>query len=267
MKIGFIGTGNMGGALATAVSKSVGGGEIYLSDPCTDKVTALAKQIGATVTDNEKIAAVCDMIFLGVKPQMLKDLLLSMKYALRNRRNNRPILVSMAAGFSTKSILQVLGDPLPLIRIMPNMPVAVGEGMILYCGAGEIGESGIAAFCNAMKEAGRLCEIGEDKIDAASAISGCGPAFAFMFIDALADAGVECGLPRQQALELAEQTLLGSAKTALDDPRHPAELKDAVCSPGGTTIAGVHALEDGAFRSAVMAAVVAAYERTLELKG
>lgn len=116
-----------------------------------------------------------------------------------------------------------------------------------------------------MSRAGKLCQLEEKLIDAGSAVSGCGPAYAFMFIEALADGGVQCGLPRDKAILLAAQTLLGSAKTVIENGTHPGVLKDAVCSPGGTTIAGVHALEKSAFRGAAADAVLAGYERTLEL--
>ncbi len=148
---------------------------------------------------------------------------------------------------------------------MPNMPATVGKGMILYCTVGTTEEQ-TQGFTAALAHAGRLCAIPESRIDAASAVSGCGPAFVYLFIEALADGGVECGLPRAEALEFAAQTVLGAAETVLQTGKHPGELKDAVCSPGGTTIAGVHALEDGAFRSLCMDAVRAAYEKTLALK-
>ena len=138
--------------------------------------------------------------------------------------------------------------------------------MILYtCGEGVTGENE-RIFLEAMAGAGRFSALPERLIDAGSAVSGCGPAFADLFLEALADGGVACGLPRDQALELAAQMLLGSAKLALRSGKHPGALKDAVCSPGGSTIQGVRTLERAGFRSAVMEAVIAAYEKTLELK-
>ena len=149
---------------------------------------------------------------------------------------------------------------------MPNTPASIGEGVILYCNNEKVSEEQVSFFVNAMKGAGLLDRIDENKIDAASAVSGCGPAFAYMFIEALADGAVECGIPRDKAMMYAAKMLSGSADMVLQSGKHPGALKDAVCSPGGTTIAGVHALEDGAFRSAVMNAVTSAYKRTLELK-
>ena len=261
MKIGFIGAGNMGGALATAVAKAVGGAQVYLADPCADKVTALAAEIGANVSDNDTVASTCDYIFLGVKPQMMECEVSSLCFG-----ENTPLLVSMAAGLTTTAIRKMAGADAPVIRIMPNTPVAVGQGMILYTATQNVTAEQIAAFTAMLSQAGRLCAIDEARIDAASAVSGCGPPFEYLFIEALADGGVECGLPRAQALELAAQTALGAAEMVLKTGRHPGDLKDAVCSPGGTTIAGVHALEDCAFRATAMGAVAAAYQRTLELK-
>ncbi len=263
MTVGFIGTGNMGGALATAVAKALGGENIRLSDPCADKVEALATRLGAQVSDNDSITRECDAIFLGVKPQMMEAVLNALPLA---QRENKPLLISMAAGLSTTAIRAMAGVEAPVIRIMPNTPVAVGKGMILYTVTADVTAEQTSAFLRMLDAAGRLCEINESRIDAASAVSGCGPAFVYLFIEALADGGVECGLPRTQALELAAQTALGAAEMVLATGRHPGDLKDAVCSPGGTTIAGVHALEDGAFRATAMGAVTAAYERTLELK-
>ena len=263
MTIGFIGTGNMGGALAAAVAKTVGGENLRLCDRDAAKAGALAARLGAQMADAATLAAQCDYIFLGVKPQMMAELLQSLRQPLA-ARTQLCVLISMAAGLSTDSLLTMLGQPYPLIRIMPNTPAAVGEGMILYCTAGAA-PSQVEAFTAFMAAAGRLAALEERLIDAGCAVSGCGPAYVYLFIEALADGGVECGLPRPLAQELAAQTVFGSAKMVLESGQHPGQLKDAVCSPGGTTIAGVHALEDGAFRALAMDAVCAAYQRTLEL--
>lgn len=261
MQIGFIGAGNMGGALAIAAAKAVGGECLLIADANAEKAASLAAEIGAIATDNETVAAQCDYIFLGVKPQMMKDMLTALKPHL----TGNPVLITMAAGLTTEQIRGWAGD-LPVIRIMPNTPVAVGAGMILYTTHASVTAEQKTAFTQMMAAAGRLDEIPEKLIDAGSCVSGCGPAFAYLFIEALADGGVECGLPRAQALDYAAQTVLGAAEMVLKTRRHPGDLKDAVCSPGGTTIAGVHALEAGGFRSLAMDAVTAAYERTRELK-
>ncbi len=261
LKIGFIGCGNMGGALACAAAKS--GNEIFLADFCKEKAEELAKTLSATATDNISIAKECDFIFLGVKPQVLSELLKELAPTLAERES-RFLLVSMAAGVTTEKILSVLGADYPIIRIMPNTPVAVGGGMILYtlCGATAEDEKTFLSF---MAAAGRFDNLPETLIDAGSALSGCGPAFVCQFIEALADGGVSAGLPRDKALLYAAATLEGTAQLMLSTGKHPAELKDSVCSPGGSTIQGVRRLEQGAFRADVIDAVIAAYQRTKEL--
>lgn len=262
MIIGFIGAGNMGGALAAAVAKS--GESLLIADRDTGKATALASQLGAAAADNARVAEESDYIFLGVKPQVLPALLEELKAPLAARKS-APVLVSMAAGFATARITAGIGTAYPLIRIMPNTPAMVGEGMILYTAVNGVTAEQTAEFCRFMAGAGRLCCLPENLIDAGCAVSGCGPAYVYLFIEALADGGVECGLPRTLAQELAAQTVLGSAKMVLETGSHPGALKDAVCSPGGTTIAGVHALEQGKFRGTAMEAVLAAYRKTLAM--
>lgn len=261
---GFIGAGNMGGALAGAAAKAIGGGSILVADHSREKAEQLCSQIGARVASNEEIASTCSYIFLGVKPQMMAEMLGSIAPLLK-ARNDRFILVSMAAGLTMDSICEMALCDAPIIRIMPNTPVSVGCGMILYTFENGVTEEEIAVFTNALACAGKLDKLDEKLIDAGCAVSGCGPAFVDLFIEALADGAVECGLPRDKALLYAAQMVCGSAKLVLDSGKHPGALKDAVCSPGGSTIVGVHALEDCGFRSAAVNAVVAAYEKTVEL--
>lgn len=264
MKIGFIGAGNMGGALAKAVRAALPDCEIYISDMSAEKAAALAAVLKGKAVSNERIASECDFVFFGVKPSALAVMISGIKDTFEHRENDFTI-VSMAAGVTMKSLSTALGFPCSIIRIMPNTPVAVGEGMVLWCSNEYTGEEARQQFCEILSAAGILDELDEYLIDAGCAVSGCGPAFAYMFINALADGAVECGLPRSKAQVYAEQTLIGSAKLALLSAEHPEALKDAVCSPGGSTIAGVHALESGAFRAAVMNAVEAAFRRTQEL--
>ncbi len=260
MKIGFIGAGNMGSALARATVRS--GAEVYIYDKDTKKANDLAKEIGAAFITNTEIAAGCDYIFLAVKPNIIPFAMKEIGEALN--KNKKATVVSMAAGVSINSIADK-GKNLPVIRIMPNTPAAVGEGLILWCKNEFVTDKALAGFLESLAPAGILEEIEENKIDAASAISGCGPAFAYMFIDALADGGVESGLPRPLAQRLAAQTMLGAAKMVIVSGKHPAELKDAVCSPGGSTIEGVAALERGSLRATTASAVRASYEKTLKL--
>ena len=178
---------------------------------------------------------------------------------------SQPVLVTMAAGLPMERIREMAGGNYPVIRIMPNTPSAIGEGMIQYCTL-DVSDAQEAEFLTAMAHCGRLDKIPENLIDAASAVSGCGPAFAYMFIEALADGGVACGLPRAKAMEYAAQMLQGSGKLFLETGKHPGELKDAVCSPNGSTIQGVRKLEQYAFRAAVTDAVIAAFDKNLEMK-
>ena len=260
MKIGFIGTGNMGGALASAAAKS-GEAQVLLANRTRAKAEALAARIGAAVSGNERIAEEADHIFLGVKPQMIDRVTAPLAPDIAA---SGAVFVSMLAGVTLARLEGLLGEK-KLIRIMPNTPCAVGSGLILRCANARVSEEEDAAFAALMRCAGALDKLDERLIDAASAVSGCGPAYAYMFIEALADGAVKCGLPRAKALDYAARTLIGSAEMVLRSGRHPGQLKDEVCSPGGSTIAGVAALENGAFRAACIAAIDAAYEKTKKL--
>ena len=264
--IGFIGCGNMGSALAKAAVKSdmITPGHICLANRTSAKAERLAESLGgAAVGSNKEVAKYCQYIFLGVKPQMMSGVLEEIAPVLK-AREDRFVLVTMAAGLTMSSIQEMAGGNYPIIRLMPNTPAAVGKGMILYCSA-KTHLDEMVTFLHIMKEAGKFDELPENLIDAGSAVAGCGPAFAYMFIEALADGGVACGLPRAKALDYAAQMLLGSAEMVLKGGEHPGVLKDAVCSPAGSTIQGVRALEAGGFRGDIFEAVVAAYEKTKEL--
>ena len=262
---GFIGTGNMGGALARALAKNVEGDSILLANRSAEKAAALAAELGCKAVSSEAIAKKADYIFLGVKPQMMADLLAQLSPILKERED-RFILVTMAAGLTIERIREMAGGDYPVIRIMPNTPSSIGEGMILYTAGSDVLDIELQVFLSAMSGAGRLSPLPEHLMDAGSAVSGCGPAFVDLFIEALADGGVACGLPRASALEFAAQMVAGSAKLVLESGKHPGVLKDAVCSPGGTTIQGVRALEAGNFRGTVMEAVIKAYEKNFDLK-
>ena len=265
MTFGFIGTGSMGGALARAARRRLEGGQILLANRTEAKAAALAKELGASLSNNRTIAGNADYVFLGVKPQMMGDLLAEIGPELRIRKD-RFVLVSMAAGRSVADIQAMAGGDYPVLRIMPNTPCSIGEGMVLYTPGPGVTEAEVQVFLESMAGAGRFSPIPEKQMDAGSAVAGCGPAFVDLFVEALADGGVACGLPRAQALEFAAQMVLGSARLLLESGKHPGELKDAVCSPGGTTIQGVRKLEEAGFRGAVMDAVMAACEKAGKLR-
>ena len=261
MKAGFIGCGNMGGVLAGVAAKS--GAKVFTADHHEEKLEALREKYGCVPAPAEEIAAACDYIFLGVKPQVFRKAAGEIAPILAGRED-RFIIVSMAAGIAAADVSQMLRGA-DVIRIMPNTPSAVGEGVILYCTEGNVSESEEEAFRALMAPAGLCVKLDEGKIDMGSAISGCGPAFVCLMMEAMIDAGVRCGLPRDKASLFTLQTFAGTAKLALETGKDPAELRAAVCSPAGSTIEGVAALEKGGARSAMLEAVAAAYKRTKEL--
>lgn len=261
-KIGCIGCGNMGGALATAIAKTKY--SLYLADVDTKKANALAERLGATCLSVAEMVMQCDMVLIGVKPQGLSALAEEVAPVLA-KRGSAITLVSMCAGVKIEKIATLFGADKKIIRIMPNTPAAVGEGMILYAPSALCAEEDVALFLEALSHAGKLSLIPEDKIDAASAVSGCGPAFAYMFAQGMAEGGVLCGLSYADALTFAAKTMVGAGQMILEGMGHPEQLKDAVCSPAGSTIEGVRTLENAAMRGALIEAVVAAYERTKEL--
>ncbi len=262
--VGFIGTGNMGGALVRAASKAFSPSSIWIVNRTEEKSQALAKETGCTVSTPEEIAKTCEFIFLGVKPQGMEALLSSLAPIFRARKDQF-VLVSMAAGLEIATLQAMAGDNYPVIRMMPNTPVAVGEGVILYdCSQGVTAQAE-EFFLELFRCGGLLDRLPEALIDAGSAIAGCGPAFASLFLEALADGAVACGLPRQKAIRYGAQMLAGTGKLALETGMHPGQIKDGVCSPGGSTIAGVEALEQGAFRGSTIEAVKRAYLRNKEL--
>lgn len=259
MKYGFIGCGNMGGAIASALCQSTK--SILISDP-SEKAARTAEKLGCSVGGNIDAVRECEYLFLAVKPQVLESVLTPLSNELKE---SQPVIITMAAGVQISKIEQMIGTRLPIIRIMPNTPVAIGCGTILYCHNELVTDKILNVFLADMKPCGMLDNIPENLIDAASALSGCGPAYVYMFIDALADGAVACGVPRDKALSYAANTLLGAAKMVQQTAQHPGQLKDAVCSPGGSTIVGVKVLEEQNFRGAVIDCVHAAYQKTKDL--
>ncbi|GHV62352.1 pyrroline-5-carboxylate reductase [Spirochaetia bacterium] len=285
--IACIGSGNMGGALMRGAAASIGGGNIGFSDADKAKAKAVAKSLKALVyASNTEAVQKADYIFLAVKPQVLGSVLEEIAPAIQRRitagsaakaastkaasvkqaaGGKGPVLVSMAAGWSIAKVQAMAGAHTPVIRIMPNTPALIGQGMIALAASAEVPANKIAELEKILKAAGEVDRLEEKYLDAVTGLSGSGPAFVYLFIEALADGGVRAGLPRDKALRYAAQTVLGSAAMVKETGKHPGELKDMVTSPAGTTIAGVAALEKGAFRGTVMAAVEAAWRRAAEL--
>lgn len=259
MKYGFIGCGNMGSAVARALAKVTA--DFAVTDR-SGKAKAVADELNVTYGDIDTVAENCERLFLCVKPQMMAGVLNKLSPALHRKK---PLLITMAAGITADKICDMAGIKLPVIRIMPNTPVAVGKGVVLYCGNELVDGEVMADFLSDLRYAGKFDLIPESLFDAATAVSGCGPAYAYMFIEALADGAVACGVPREKAVQYAAGVLAGAAEMVLTTGEHPGVLKDAVCSPGGSTIAGVRALEQKGFRGAVIDCITAANEKNKEL--
>lgn len=259
MKYGFIGCGNMGSAVARVLSQKTK--DILITDR-SGKAKALAQELGIGYCDNLTAAQSCDRIFLAVKPQMMASILAPLREVLAKRK---PLLITMAAGLTIAQIQDFAGAAMPVLRIMPNTPTAVGMGMIQYCPNALVDDSVLKDWLEDMAPCGRLDRLEEHLIDAASALSGCGPAYMYLFLEALADGAVACGVPRKKAMEYAAATMAGAAEMVLKTGLHPGALKDAVCSPGGSTIAGVRVLESHGFRGAAMDCVIAAFEKNKAL--
>lgn len=250
MKFGFIGTGNMGSALALGVSKCEK--DILLFDVMTEKADALAQKINAKSVSVQEVFE-ADFIFLGVKPHQIEELTKTLKIS------PSCVLVSMAAGVKIEKIEAVCKNP--IIRIMPNTPVSVGEGMILYSVNSLVTADQEEAFLRAMSACGRVQKMEEELIDAGCALSGCGPAYMFMFALGLARGAQKCGIEEEASLKLAAQTMLGAAKLMLSSDKTAEELIRAVCSPGGSTIEGVGVFEKEGLYDICADAVNAAYEK------
>ncbi len=262
MKLGFIGAGNMGGAIIEGALRGgvIAPDALYVSRKHPEKSEALASRGVHVMGDNLSLAKAVDGVVLAVKPAYLSQVLEPILGALEGK-----LIVSIVAGWTFEMLQEALPASARFVRAMPNTPLQVGEGMTLLseratCTAEEF------AFVRALFEAAGKVAVVEDRIyEAASGISGCGPAFVYQFIEALADGGVRYGVPRALAYELAAQTLIGAARMVQVTGEHPGRLKDAVCSPGGTTIEGVYALERGGMRAAVIEAVAATREKSGKL--
>ncbi len=267
--IGFVGGGQMCEAIISGLLHSgmVPPASITVTDPATSRLQYLNKKYGVATLENDaagpgiqRLAQQSDILLLAVKPQVAREVL----SILRDAAPPAGLVVSIMGGVPL-SLLEEYLPQTPVLRAMPNTPMLVGKGA---CGlaAGKNATEQHCQLTRALFDAvGLTFLVPEKLIDPLTGLSGCGPAFAYLFIEALADGGVEQGLPRDMALQLAAQTLAGAAEMVLQTGAHPAQLKDNVCSPGGSTIAGVHALENSAFRAAVMDAVKRSCERMEEV--
>jgi pyrroline-5-carboxylate reductase len=261
----------MGTALMQAAASIADPGTIGFTDIDTTKAKAAAAKInGQVYSSNVEAVQAADYIFLAVKPQIYSIVLKEIAPALKERisagqTKKTPVLISMAPGWTVEKVQSCLGAKIPVARIMPNTPALISKGLIAMCLSPEVSADNSAGLEKILQGSGLVETLEEKYFDAVTGLSGSGPAFVYLFIEALADGGVRAGLPRDKALRYAAQTVLGSAAMVLETGKHPGELKDMVTSPGGTTIAGVAALEKGAFRGTVISAVEAAWQRAVEL--
>ncbi len=251
--LGFVGAGNMAAAIIKGAieKKTLESQNVFVYDVDVQKLDALSKEtdIGLAASLDE-LCAKSDIILLAVKPNVLPAVLESIKPLI----GTKPV-VSIAAGWSADMIKGIIGRDKKVLRLMPNTPLLVGEGMSVFETPTNLSDEEAAFVENVFSALGQIDHAQSKSMDAVTAVSGSGPAYVFMFVEAMADAGVLCGLSRAQAVKLAAQTVMGSAKMVLDTDSHPGALKDAVCSPGGTTIEAVKSLEQDGFRGAVINAV------------
>lgn len=261
MKIGFIGLGNM----ATAMIGGILGKGLYqradiIGSAKTSKTAEkVAEKFGIeTCTDNQKVAADADVIVLAVKPVFLPEVIAEIKESV----NRDKLVISIAAGKSIEWLETRFGKSLRLVRCMPNTPALVGEACTCVCVKQDTTEADSALVIRLMESFGKASVLPERLIDAFTGVAGSSPAYVFLFLEALADAAVCAGIPRAQAYEFAAQSVLGSAKLMLETGMHPAQLKDMVCSPGGTTIEAVKVLEEKGLRAAVIDAVCACVDKS-----
>ncbi len=268
-KLACIGTGNMGGSLARAACQSpaCGPDEVILSNRTYEKAKRLAEELGCRAAEsNLEAFREAEYILLGVKPQMMEGLLRELAPAVKEsmEKGERKVLVTMAAGLKISFYREVLGcEEIPVIRLMPNTPAAVGCGMTLVCTS--CPDEDTSELESLLSASGAFDRIPEEQMDAAGTLTGCTPAFAYMFMEALADGGVMAGIPRKKAQEYAARAVMGAAALLLESGKHPGLLKDEVCSPGGSTIVGVYELEKKGFRSAAMEAVLGACEKNKKM--
>lgn len=262
MKLGFIGAGNMGSAILKGVlnQQCMDPAQIAISDKVPEACAKFAALGVRTMESNKALARECDCVLLAIKPVYAAQVIEEVYNELEGK-----LVISIVAGWTYDMLERALPASARFVRVMPNTPLSVGEGMSLLSSRCKCSEEEFAFAKSIFAAAGKVAEVEDHMFTAATSISGCGPAFVFQFIEALADGGVRYGVPRALAYQLAAQTLIGSAKMVLESGEHPGKLKDAVCSPGGTTIEGVYALEKGGMRAAVIEALGATVEKTAKL--
>ncbi len=263
-KIGIIGSGNMGEALLKGFIQKgeINPSEIIISDINKDRIDELVNRYNVAGTNsNRRVAELSEFIIISVKPKDIQQTLTPLKDIL----NKDKVVISVAAGVKIEKIKSFLNKNTPIVRVMPNTPVLIGEGVLGVSFDENINSNSKEFILNLLSSVGMTIEVDEKFMDVITGLSGSGPAYVFQFIDALAQGGVKCGLTYSEALKIAVQTVIGSAKLIAETGEHPSVLRDKVTSPGGTTIFGLHQLEKGSFKDTVINAVESATERSKEL--
>jgi pyrroline-5-carboxylate reductase len=261
-KLGVIGAGNMGTALIRGwlQTRLIPPADIIVADVSSERVQGLQRELGVQAADNRQAALQADLVLLAVKPQVVPQVLAEIQPLLDESR----LVISIAAGIPLSLLADMLTEA-RLMRVMPNTPTLVQAGMAAVAPGPRSDKADLELTCRLFDAVGRSVVVEEKLMDAVTGLSGSGPAYVFLFLEALADGGVKMGLDRQTALLLAAQTILGAARLYLETREHPGSLKDMVTSPAGTTIAGLHALEQGGFRGLAMNAVETAAKRSSAL--
>lgn len=263
--IGFIGCGNMGKAMLKGIlnSKEINNNNIIVSTKSEESKNNIINNFNVKcTTNNSEVASFSEILFLAVKPNMYKDVLEEIKSYLKKD----VIIISIAAGINLSNMEDFLGNNYKIVRTMPNTPALVGEGMSAICPNKAIKEEDLKIVCNIFEKFGQHEILEEKYFDGFIALCGSSPAYVFMFIEAMADGAVKLGISRNKAYKMAQQAILGSAKLALETGKHPAELKDMVCSPGGTTIEAVAELEKSGFRSSIIKAMEKCADKANNMK-
>lgn len=262
--IGFIGSGNMATAMMGGIinSKLVPANNIMCSDPSESKLKKLNSSYGVTITtSNSEVASKSDILVLSVKPQFYAEVIKEIKDTIKLNT----IVVGIAAGQKIETVKRLFEKDIKVVRVMPNTPALVGEGMSALSPCPKVSENELNLICNIFNSFGKCEVVPEDLMDVVTGVSGSSPAFIFMIIEAMADGAVLEGMPRDKAYIFAAQAVLGSAKMVLETGKHPAELKDMVCSPAGTTIEGVSVLEETGLRNGIIKAVRTATKKSKDL--
>ncbi len=265
MKIGFLGAGNMASAIIRGmVEGGVAPASVLVYDIDPQKTYALKKECGVFACQTaEQLCEAAGTVVLAIKPQVFSAAIPPLRSVLLTQK---PLIISIAAGKTLQNLQELLGEELPLVRVMPNIAAKVGEAVTAYCSNALVTQSHVETVYTIFESVGTVLPIAEEQFGIFSVLGGCSPAYTLMYMDALATAGVRGGLPKSTALAIVAQSVIGAAKLLSETGEHPRQLIDSVCSPGGTTIEGVAALVENGLEEAVLKAAQASLEKDKKLQ-